>query len=319
MATRTRIHDLELVIALSEERNLSQAAKRVGMTQPAISKRLQVIERRLQLKLFQTNHIGADITESGRSFAEYAQQSVNFFHRGIHEARQAMQAYSNRLRVGVSPFQPAYLVEMLRTMELRLYRNLVIEVESAFSCDLLRKLQQCEVDVALVATPPVMPSITTTTLNTRSFMIVFRERHPLVALESLSLMDVAKYPWVFFNRHVHPHLHDLILRRAEALRLKPTIVHRIMHEEQVPALVKDGLSVGWLTPTGAERVVHGDLIARPLVDSDVRIETHLATLASNRSALVSEFVRAFMKRYQQERKPVQMVLPIPDEAIEKAG
>lgn len=319
MATRTRIHDLELVIALSEERNLSQAAKRVGMTQPAVSKRLHVIERRLQLKLFQTNHTGADITESGRSFAEYAQQSVNFFHRGIHEARQARHAYLNKLRVGVSPFQPAHLVEMLRTMELRLYRGLVIEVESAFSCDLLRKLEQREVDVALVASPPESPRITTTMLNARPFMIVFRERHPLAALESVGLMDLAEYPWVFFNRHVHPHLYDLILRRAEARQFKPTIVHRIMHAEQVPALVKDGLSVAWLSPTGAKRVVQDDLIARPLTDNDVRIETHLATLASNPSALVSEFVRGFMKRYQHERKPVQMVLPIPDEVIEKAG
>jgi DNA-binding transcriptional LysR family regulator len=52
MATKTRIDDLELVVALSEERTLSQVAKRVGMTQPAVSKRLKVIQRRLQLKLF---------------------------------------------------------------------------------------------------------------------------------------------------------------------------------------------------------------------------------------------------------------------------
>jgi DNA-binding transcriptional LysR family regulator len=143
-----------LVIALSEERTLSQAAKRVGMSQPAISKRLHVIERRLQLKLFEVNHRGADITESGRFFAEYAQQSVNLFHRGIHEARQARHAHLNRLRVGTSPFQPSHLVEMLRTVELRLYRNLSIEIESAFSCDLLRKLEHHEIDVALLTSPP---------------------------------------------------------------------------------------------------------------------------------------------------------------------
>jgi len=142
MATRTRIYDLELVVALSEERTLSQAAKRVGMSQPAMSKRLQVIERRLRLKLFETSHAGVDITDSGRFFAEYAQQSVNLFHRGVHEARQARQAAPNRLRVGTSPLQPLQLVEMLGTMELRLYRNLIVEVEYAFSCDLLRSLQQ---------------------------------------------------------------------------------------------------------------------------------------------------------------------------------
>jgi DNA-binding transcriptional LysR family regulator len=319
MATKTRIHDLELVVALSEERTLSQAAKRVGMTQPAISKRLQVIERRLQLKLFETNHTGADITEPGRFFAEYAQRSVNLFHRGIHEARQAKHAQLNRLRVGTSPFQSPHLIEMLRTMELRLYRNLAVEFESAFSCDLLRKLEQREVDVALVASPPLMPSITTVLLGVRQFMIVFCERHPLAALKSVGLADVTAYPWVFFNRNVHPHLHDLILHQAVTRQLVPNIVHHIMHAEQVPALVKDGLSVAWLTPTGAARVAHSELVSRPLVDKEIRLETHLATLANNNSALVSEFVRTFMKRYQQERKPVQMMLPMDDGAIEKAG
>jgi DNA-binding transcriptional LysR family regulator len=319
VATKTRIHDLELVIALSEERTLSQAAKRVGMTQPAISKRLHVIERRLQLKLFEVNHRGADITESGRFFAEYAQQSVNLFHRGIHEARQARHAHLNRLRVGTSPFQPSHLVEMLRTVELRLYRNLSIEIESAFSCDLLRKLEHHEIDVALLTSPPSKPSITTAVLGVRNFMIVLHKSHELATQESVGLADVAAYPWVFFNRHVHPHLHDLILHRAHVLQLTPNVAHNIMHAEQVPAFLKDGLSVAWLSPTGAARVAHGDFLSRPLVDKEIRLETHLATLANNSSALVSEFVRTFMKRHQQERQPVQMVLPIANEEIEKAG
>jgi hypothetical protein len=92
-----------------------------------------------------------------------------------------------------------------------------------------------------------------------------------------------------------------------------------MQAEQVPALVKGGMSVAWLTPTGAARVAHGELTARPLADEEISLETHLVTLASNNSALVSEFVRTFMKRYQLERKPVQMVLPMDDGGIEKAG
>jgi hypothetical protein len=92
-----------------------------------------------------------------------------------------------------------------------------------------------------------------------------------------------------------------------------------MQAEQVPALVSGGNSVAWLTPMGAARVAHGDLTARPLADEEIRLETHLVTLASNNSALVSEFFRMFMKRYQQERKPVQMVLPMEERAIEKAG
>jgi len=163
-----------------------------------------------------------------------------------------------------------------------------------------------------------MPSITTVVLDAHPFMIVFDERHPLGGLESLDLADVAAYPWVFFNRMVHPHLHDQILRRAEARRLVPNVVHHIMQAEQVPALVRDGSSIAWLSPTGAGRVALGELTSRPLIDKEIRLETHLATLADNRSSLVSDFVRTFMTRYQQ-RCPVQMALPMPEVAMEKAG
>lgn len=319
MATRTRIVDLELVIALSEEGTLSQAASRMGMTQPALSKRLHVIERRLQVKLFETKFTGTDITESGRSFVEYAEQSVNLFYRAIQEARQAKHAHLNRLRIGVAPFQPPHLIEMLRTTELRLYRNLSVEVESAFSCDLIRKLQRKEIDVALVTSPPAMPSVTTTLLNSRRYMIVFHAEHELAKRESVSLGNIAAYPWVFFSRHVHPYMYDLILRRANSLHLEPQIVHRVVHAEQVPALIKDRRSIGWVTPNGALPGVQDPLISRPLVDPQIRHETRLATLANNESALVSEYVRGFMKRYQLERQPIQMALPMDDATIEKTG
>jgi DNA-binding transcriptional ArsR family regulator len=67
MATKTRIDDLELVVAHSEQRTFSQVAKRVGMTQPTISKRLEVVQRRLHLRLFETNHTGADCSLTRRA------------------------------------------------------------------------------------------------------------------------------------------------------------------------------------------------------------------------------------------------------------
>jgi DNA-binding transcriptional LysR family regulator len=317
MTASTRIHDLELIVALSEERNLSQAARRIGLTQPAITKRLRVIERSLQLKLFETNHRGTSPTDAGRLFAAHAQQTINLFHRGIHEARQARQTQTSRLRVGVSPFQSPILVEMLRSLELRLYRNLVLEIESAFSCDLTNKLQSHEIDVALVTSPPPSHSITTTVLCSRRFMIVFDEKHPLASQPTVSLSESAAFPWVFFSRCVHPYLHDQILRRANTLHLEPQITHRIMYPEEARALLGDGATIAWLGPTGASRIARvGSLAARPLVDKEVQLEIHLATWATNDSPLVSEFIRTFMSRYQQVKQPVQMVLPIATDKVE---
>jgi hypothetical protein len=37
---------------------------------------------------------------------------------------------------------------------------------------------------------------------------------------------------------------------------------------------------------------------------------HIATLANNNSPLVSEYVRTFMKRIEEQRPPLQLRLPI---------
>jgi hypothetical protein len=56
--------------------------------------------------------------------------------------------------------------------------------------------------------------------------------------------------------------------------------------------------------------MRSNLASRQLVDQEIRHETHLATLANSESALVSEYLRTFMRRYKMERLLVQMVLPM---------
>jgi hypothetical protein len=46
-----------------------------------------------------------------------------------------------------------------------------------------------------------------------------------------------------------------------------------------------------------------------VIDSEIRLETHVATLASNNSLLVSEFVRSFVKRFESKRIGAQLNLP----------
>jgi hypothetical protein len=60
----------------------------------------------------------------------------------------------------------------------------------------------------------------------------------------------------------------------------------VSQEEHAVALLTDNRVLAWLTPTGVERAVHSGFKSIPLDDSQIRLEMHLATLASNKSPLV---------------------------------
>ncbi|MHB1023085.1 MAG: LysR family transcriptional regulator [Acidobacteriaceae bacterium] len=310
MSGHIKIRDLELVVALHEEGNLTQAAERVGITEPAFSKRLRTIERRVKAKLFARGPGGTVVTDSGRFFVERVQISIQSYYQGVHDAQEAKYGERHKLRIGASAFLSPHLIELLHSTELRLYRNLTREITTAYSCEILQQLQHHQVDLALITSPPPSASITSVRVTTEPFIIMVRPRHPLAAKSAVRLSEVATFPWVFFNRHVHPPLHDLILQRMEVERLKPNIVHQVSQSDQAAALLTDNTLLAWFTPAGAERVVREDLLRIPLVDEHIHLEIHLATLVSNESRLVSEFVRSFMRRIEEERSPTQMELPI---------
>ena len=310
MTAHLKIRDLELIVALHEEGTLTQAAKRVGVTEPALSKRLLLIERQVQARLFDRGHEGATITGAGRHFVEHIQESIHSYHRAVHEAREAKRGERHKLRIGASAFLQPELIELLRSIELRLYRDLIMEMVTEYSAELLAKLQRHQIDLALVTSPPPSAAITTLRIATKSFMIVFREGHPLAGKKSVALAEVADYPWVFFSRNVHPPLHDLILQRVGAEQRQANVIHHVSHADQVPALLTDDKLLAWLNPAGAQKIAHSGLMSVPLHDDHIRLETHLATLANNKSVLVSEYVRTFVTRFQAHRPSEQLLLPI---------
>jgi len=141
-------------------------------------------------------------------------------------------------------------------------------------------------------------------------MIVFREGHPLAGKASVKLHELGPYPWIFFNRNIHHHMHDLILQRGRSECGAVTISHSVSQEEHAVALLTDNHVLAWLTPTGAQRAMHAGLKGVLLDDHQIRLEMHHATLANNKSPLVSEYVRSFMKRIEEQRPPLQLQLPI---------
>jgi hypothetical protein len=70
-------------------------------------------------------------------------------------------------------------------------------------------------------------------------------------------------------------------------------------------LIRQGLESN---PASNNRV--GSRLRQPKTEGPLRLETHLAAMADNKSPLVSEYVRTFVKRMEEQRPPEQLSLRI---------
>lgn len=307
---QTRIRDLELLLVLNEEGNMTRAATRVGISEPALSKQLRKLEQRLRLKLFERGNGGMVTTASGQAFVAHAYDCFHAFHRALNEAHDSQFGELHKLRIGASSYLSNRWLERLQTVQFRSHQQVSIEMITGFTFDMLGRLRSGEIDVALVESPPGNAVVSSVRVANDPFMIVMLREHPLAGMKSVELGDVAEFAWVFFERRVHPSLYDGILRRMQEKNLHPRIRHHVTQADQVPVILGEDSAVAWLTPAGAERIVGDRLTAVPLREPEIRLEIHLATLAANKSPVVSEYVRRFVKSVEENRGPVQLSLPI---------
>lgn len=239
-----------------------------------------------------------------------AEQALHVIDRAVHDAREAKHGEHSKLRIGVSQYLTPSLVEIIHSIELPLYHDLVVEIATGITPDLITDVQKKNVDLALVSSPTKSTAITTLCIATDSFMIAFRKGHPLAEKETVTFSEVVEYPWVFFKRTIHPALHDLILHRAEAEQRPANIVHYGNHADQAATLVTNDSIVGWLNPAGVECAVNQGFTCVPLIDEEIRLETHIVSLADNQSPLISEFERKFVKCWEKRDQPEQLALPM---------
>jgi DNA-binding transcriptional LysR family regulator len=135
--------------------------------------------------------------------------------------------------------------------------------------------------------------------------VVLPDNSPLALQGNVALADLADYSWILFERKAHPGMYDAILRRAAEEEIVVRSGQKVLTAEDAAQLVSENLGVAFVSITGAQRIAKQGATVRPLTDNELQHEVCLASRADNRSKLVSEFARAFMRRISQVKIPSQ--------------
>lgn len=136
-------------LAVLDSGSLTAAARRVGLTQQALSKSLSRFESELGGKLFEREARGMTATRLGESIAEYARDIIASAGKLRHTASAALGLERGRLVVGLSPISAASLLGERLTRFAENYPNIRIDVEGGIDRDFVAALHRGELDIAL--------------------------------------------------------------------------------------------------------------------------------------------------------------------------
>lgn len=144
---------IKYVLALSETLNFSQVAEQFGISQPALSKQIQHIEKDFGVKLFDRNSNPMTLTPAGEYFVRSARELV-YQEEQLHKAMAKFQSGdSGRLIIGVTPFRSLYLLpELVKKIRNR-YPGICISLHEVNSAQLRKDAAEGKCDLAIVNLP----------------------------------------------------------------------------------------------------------------------------------------------------------------------
>lgn len=96
------LRQLAYVVAVAEEGQVTRAAERVSVAQPAVSAQIRRLERELGESLFHRDQRGVTLTAAGEAFLPHARAALAAVERGRETVRAMQGLLTGRLCVGVS-------------------------------------------------------------------------------------------------------------------------------------------------------------------------------------------------------------------------
>ncbi|MGR7448421.1 LysR substrate-binding domain-containing protein [Klebsiella aerogenes] len=195
---KLKLQHLKMLVALGEQGNLTQVAKMMNITQPALSKWLTQFEEEIGMPLFERHSKGLRPSEGGKLLLQHAQRLINDMSRSQYEIERFKQGgLVGSLMIGCSPVATDCVAQAILAL-LKEMPTLHLNIEEKVMTPLLHDLLSGVVDVVVgrVGGRALELPLNYRVLYTEPVCFVARPDHPLASMPRLSWADLAVWRWI---------------------------------------------------------------------------------------------------------------------------
>lgn len=247
------LRQLRYFIAVAEEMNITRAAQRLHMTQPPLSRQLQLIEDEIGLPLFERGARPLKLTDAGRVLYAQARRVLEQADELAPLTRRLAQA-AERIVIG---FVPSTLYGALPEV-IRAFREAAPAVELSliemFTLEQLGALKGGRIDIGFGRLRFDDDRLVREVLVEERLIAALPDGHPLAAPDaSISLADIAGQTLIVYPSTPRPSFADQQLSALRDGGLEPAAVHEVRELQTALGLVAAQVGVS-LVPESVEGV-----------------------------------------------------------------
>lgn len=269
------LRHLRYFIAVAEELHFGHAAARLNISQPPLSQQIQILEQQIGARLFARTNRSVSLTDAGKQFLADSRQILSQVEDAAARAARLHHGETGELRIGFTssaPFIKA-VSDTLSTFCHR-YPDVHIQTRETNTREQIVPLNEGALDLGLMRNTQLPETLVWERVLREPLLAMVPRDHPLASQPGVSLRELAREPFVFFDPHVGTGLYDDILGLMRRYDLTPVITQEVGEAMTIIGLVAAGLGVSIL-PASFRRVQLSEMCWLPIEEQDAVSEMWL--------------------------------------------
>lgn len=284
------LSQLRCFVAVAEELHFGRAAARLNMTQPPLSRQIQLLERSLNAPLLDRTSRSVRMTPAGRTFLVEARRILKLSENAALNAWRVAAGERGTLSIGFTAAAGYDFVPRLVRMTRQHMPEVVLALKEMVSADQREGLLTGRLDVGLFRPP----------IDRREFAHLRLVEEPLVgAITSddslahkvrLKLNDFDNLPFIMYSTEGASYFHDLVATIFSRSGVSPDYVQYVTQIHSILALVSAGLGVA-IVPAAAQNLHFEGVTFRPIQTTPEKpVELYLVWRKDNDNPILSQFL-----------------------------
>ena len=291
------IKDMRAFFAIVEEGNISHAAQRLGIAQPALSRQMKHLEENLQVKLFERGSRRIRLTEAGQVLYGRVENILGMVDGTVREITEIGSGTKGTIRIGTITTSGAMILPDLIAEFRKIYPDVTFEIWEAEGARIIELLDSRIIEVA----------ITRTQVDNLAYELIVLPNEPLVMVmneksvcgiddETVRLAELKNQPLIIPLRWK-----SNFIAACKKLDFEPNIICVSDSIVQDLLMVKINLGMAMIPFSGKRLLTDGNLIYKRIVEPEMTTHTVVSWRKNQTlSTACQNFIEFFKKLFIKE-------------------
>lgn len=263
------LSQLRCFVAVADELHFGRAALRLNMTQPPLSRQVQLLERILGVMLLDRTSRSVRLTPAGRTFLIEARRIIRLSESAALTIRKVASGETGRVAVGFTAASGYSFLPQLVHLGQSHFPNVNLTLREMVTGEQTEALLTGRIDLGLIRPPLTRPEFDKVRVMTEPLVAALPAGDPRLERDCLNLSDFDALPMVMYAPEGAAYFHAMLTAMFDAAGVSPVYVQHMSQIHSILALVHARIGAA-LVPEAGMRLHFEDVEFRPVAITPAR-------------------------------------------------